>query len=155
MEKDFELQKDGTTLNIVLGKELSTANSGSLKEELSKYCGQGIDEVIFDATGLLFLTSSGLRTVFFAHQNLGGHPRIVFVNCASQIYEVLDHVGLASFVRFEENQERRKQYRKSNMNSLSIKEIDQIISERKKTLEQFSANNDVVCYSMKMRKEEE
>lgn len=150
MEKDYKLWKDGTSLFILLGKELSTANVAQLTDDLSKYCGQGIKKVVFDATALVFITSSGLRVVFYAYQNLGGQPEIVFVNCVQQIYDVLDHVGMASFLKFEEDAELKKQYRKNNLSNLSKVDFDRVISEREKALERFSASNDVVCYSMKI-----
>ena len=37
MEKGFEVTKDGTTLNIVLGSELSIVNASALTIELSIY----------------------------------------------------------------------------------------------------------------------
>ena len=151
MEKDYKLWLDGTTLFIMLGKELSTTNGSQLTDELSKYRGKGIEKVVFDATALIFLTSSGLRVVFYAYQNLGGQPEIVFVNCVQQIYDVLDHVGIASFIKFEENEEFKKRYRKNNFSNLSKEDFEQAISEREKALERFSANNDVVCYSMKLK----
>ena len=154
MGKDFEVQKDGTTLNILLGNELSVANAAKLTDELSKYCGQGIKKVVFDATGLIFLTSSGLRAVFFAYQDLGGEPEIVFVNSVQQIHDVLEHVGLASFIKFENDAEKKKEYRKNNFANLSKDEIAQITSERNQALDNFSAHNDVVCYNLKMGQEE-
>ena len=154
MEKNFKLQKDDTTLYVLLGNELSTDNAAQLTEELSKYCGKGIKKVVFDATGLVFLTSSGLRAVFYAYQDLGDEPEIVFVNCVQQIYDVLNHVGLTSFIKFEEDAEMKKLYRKNNLSNLSKAEIDQLTIERKKALEHFAASNDVVCYSMKIGQED-
>ena len=81
MEKDFEVVKDGTTLTITLGDELSIANASALKGELAKYYGQGIDKVVFDASGLMYLSSAGIQAVIYANQRLGSKAEIVFVNC--------------------------------------------------------------------------
>ena len=54
-EKDFEVVRDGTTLNVLLSKELSYANATTLTDEMLKYSGQGIEKVVFDATVLMFL----------------------------------------------------------------------------------------------------
>ena len=94
MENNFEVKKDGSTLNVLLDDELSVANSPALTEELSKYRNQGIEKVVFDVTGLIYISSSGIRCIFYAFQELGQQPEIVFVNCAKEIYEVLDHVGM-------------------------------------------------------------
>lgn len=153
MENDFIVTKEGTTLTIVLGKELTTANAPALTNELSKYYGQGIEKVLFDATGLIFLTSSGIRTIFFAYQKLGSTPEIVFANCAKEITSVLDHVGLTSVIKFEESMELRKQYRR-RMSELDSDEIEQHAKERKEALENYEAHNDVVCYSMRLGQED-
>ena len=154
MEKNFVVKKDGSTLNIELRKELSADNAPLLMEELSKYENQDIKKVIFDATGLVFLSSSGLRVVFYVYQDLGNQPEIIFVNCVKEIREVLNHVGIAQFIKFEEDAEMKKAYRKNNLTNLSKKEIAQLSSERQKSLDRFSANNDVVCYTMKLGQEE-
>lgn len=154
MEKNFVVKKDGSTLNIELRKELSADNAPLLMEELSKYENQDIKKVIFDATGLVFLSSSGLRVVFYVYQDLGNQPEIIFVNCVKEIREVLNHVGIAQFIKFEEDAEMKKAYRMNNLTNLSKEEIAQLSSERKKSLDRFSANNDVVCYTMKLGQEE-
>ena len=138
---DFEVTKEGTTLNIVLGKKLTVQNAPALTDELSKYRGQDIVKVEFNATGLMFLTSAGLRVVLFAYQILGRSPEIVFVNCAKEIYQVFEHVGLT--------------YRINKLCELDHGEIEQYVSERKQSLEDFSANNDVVCYNLRMGQQDE
>lgn len=154
MDSDFKVIRDGNTLNILLGRDLSVANAGALTDELSKYIGQGIESVVFDATGLVFLSSSGIRSLLFAYQELSNQPEIVFENCAKEIYEVLDIVGLTAFIKFKESLEKKVLYRKRVLNDMSIEDAEQIASERKKELEKFVSSNDMVCYSMKMGEED-
>lgn len=154
MDTDFKVVRDGNTLNILLGKKLSVANASLLTEELSKYVGQGIERIVFDVTGLTYMTSSGIRSLLFAYQEVGSRPEIVFVNCAAEIHEVLDYVGMTTLIKFEESQEKKAQYRRRVLSDLSIGEAEQLSAERKKGLEQFAANNDVVCYSMKLGEED-
>ena len=153
-EKDFEVVRDGTTLNVLLSKELSYANATTLTDEMLKYSGQGIEKVVFDATVLMFLSSSGIRSLLFAYQDLGNRPEIVFVNCAKEIFQVLDHVGLTSFIKFEESSEKRDQYRQKILYEISMRDAEKGVEERKNKLEQFATDNDVVCYSMKMGEED-
>jgi anti-anti-sigma factor len=61
---DYKVTKNGTTLIIELGRALNTANAPALQEELTKYVGQDIEKVYFDASELLTLSSSGLRVVY-------------------------------------------------------------------------------------------
>ena len=136
MNNDFKVNLNGTALVVELGGVLNTVNAPLLQEELNKYMGQAIEKVVFDASELMTLSSSGLRTVYFAKQRLGNKPEIVFVNCAKEIYNTLKMIGLASSIKFV-NVENKK------------------IVRSKEALDEFAANNDVVCYSMKMGQSED
>lgn len=132
MDNDFKVAKKGTALVIELGRSLNTANAPELQDELATYVGQeDIEKVVFDASELLTLSSSGLRVVYFSKQRLGNKPEIVFVNCAKEIYNTLKMIGLASSIKF-------------------LKVEDKRVVRKQEELEEFSANNDVVCYSMKL-----
>ena len=58
---DFELKKEGSTLQVYLGFELSIDNSAELRKMLSDDRGQDISKIGFDATDLVFISSSGIR----------------------------------------------------------------------------------------------
>ena len=133
---EFTVKKNGTALVVELGMSLNTVNAPALQDELATYIGQAIEKVVFDASELMTLSSSGLRTVYFAKQRLGNKPEIVFVNCAKEIYNTLKMIGLASSIKFV-NVENKK------------------IVRSKEALDDFAANNDVVCYSMKMGQDED
>jgi anti-sigma B factor antagonist len=150
MEKDFEVKRSGNMLDIWLDKELTTANAPALTEELSQFRNQGIEKIVFDVTGLIYISSAGLRTLFFAYHDLGSHAKIVFVNCAEEIRDVLDKVGMTSFIKFEEDLKKKSRFRINHLCDLEDGKIEQMAEQRKKNLDSFSANNDVVCYSMKM-----
>jgi anti-anti-sigma factor len=136
MNTDFIIKLNGTALVIELGRVLNTANAPELQEKLSKYVGQTIEKVVFDASELMSLSSSGLRTVYFAKQRLGNKPEIVFVNCAKEIYNTLKMIGLASSIKFLKVESKR-------------------VVRKQETLDEFTANNDVVCYSMKLGQSED
>ena len=131
MDNDFKVAKKGTALVIELGRSLNTANAPELQDELATYVGQDIEKVVFDASELLTLSSSGLRVVYFSKHRLGNKPEIVFVNCAKEIYNTLKMIGLASSIKFLKVESKR-------------------VVRKQEELEEFSANNDVVCYSMKL-----
>ena len=80
MNNDFKVSLNGTSLLIELGRSLNTANAPILQEQLTKYVGQNIEKIVFDASELLTLSSSGLRVVYFSKQRLGNKPEIIFVN---------------------------------------------------------------------------
>ena len=131
MNNDFKVTLNGTALLIELGSSLNTTNAPTLQDELAKFMGEAIEKVVFDASELLSLSSSGLRVVYFAKQRLGNKPEIVFVNCAKEIYNTLKMIGLASSIKF-------------------LKVENKKVVRNKESLDEFAANNDVVCYSMKM-----
>ena len=131
MNNEFTVTLKGTSLVIELGRSLNTANTPELQEELAKYVGQDIEKVVFDASELLTLSSSGLRVVYFSKQRLGNKPEIVFVNCAKEIYNTLKMIGLASSIKFLQVENKR-------------------VVRKQEELDNFAAHNDVVCYSMKL-----
>ena len=128
MNNDFKVTLNGTALLIELGSSLNTTNAPTLQDELAKFMGEAIEKVVFDASELLSLSSSGLRVVYFAKQRLGNKPEIVFVNCAKEIYNTLKMIGLASSIKFLKVESKR-------------------VVRSKESLDEFAANNDVVCYS--------
>ena len=86
MDNQFVINQEGNTLTIVLG--------------LNGYKGKGIEKVVFDATKLAYIASSGIRTIIFAKQKLGGNPVIEFVNCAADIRSVFEMTGLQNYISF-------------------------------------------------------
>jgi len=100
MENQFEVKQDGTVLTIVLGKELNTANAPALMEEINMYRDKGIEKVIFDATSLSYISSSGIRVIIYAKQKVSGSVVIEFVNCAKEIRDVFSMVGIEDHITF-------------------------------------------------------
>ena len=109
---------------------------------------------MYDATALSFVSSSGIRTIMFTFKRLGSNPKIVFVNCAKEIYDVLYLVGLANSIEFVESPEMRKRYQRQMYFTLEQEEIDQQTQQQQDILDNYQANNDVVCYSMKIGEDE-
>ena len=100
MEKDFEIKKDGSVLTVVLGGELSAFNSPALQDELISYKDQRVEKMVFDATKLTYLSSSGVRVILYCKKYLSTNLDIVFVNCNNDVLDVLDLVGLCPYVTF-------------------------------------------------------
>lgn len=98
--KDYEIKKDGSVLTLVLGEELSAVNAPMLLEELTSYKEQGVEKVVFDATRLAYLSSSGVRAIFYCKKYLGSNLELVFVNCCKDVMEVLDLVGIRPHIAF-------------------------------------------------------
>ena len=100
MENQFDVKLEGAILTIVLGNELATANAPALMDELNKYREKAVEKVVFDATNLTYIASSGIRTIIFAKQKLGSNPAIEFVNCAKDIRDVFEMTGIQDYITF-------------------------------------------------------
>ena len=98
--KDYEVKKEDSVLTIILGEELAIANAPALMDELITYNGQGVEKVVFDATNLTYLSSSGVRVILYCKKYLSANSNIVFVNCNNDVLDVLDLVGIRPYITF-------------------------------------------------------
>ena len=150
MEENFNINLDGTTLTVILGVELTKENAPAMLQLLGSYRGQDIRKVVFDATDLVFISSAGIRCIIYARRELGQKPEIVFENCAKEIYEVFEMTGLTRFISFVKDNRINDREDKAKAGD----ELSQKLSNiRQKELDNFAANNDVVCYQMKLGEE--
>ena len=69
-------------------------------EEINKYSETVVEKVVFDATRLNYIASSGIRAIIYTKQKVGGNPAIEFVNCAQNIRDVFKMVGIEDHVTF-------------------------------------------------------
>jgi anti-anti-sigma factor len=99
--KDYEVKKEGSMLTITLGEELAVANAPALMDELASYKEQGVEKVVFDATNLQYLSSSGVRAILYCKKYLSTSSNIVFVNCNKDVLDVFDLVGIRAYITFE------------------------------------------------------
>ena len=102
--KDYEVKKEGAVLTITLGEELAIGNAPALMEELTSYNGQGVEKVVFDATNLTYLSSSGVRVILYCKKYLSANSNIVFINCNQDVLDVLDLVGIRPYITFVNSQ---------------------------------------------------
>jgi len=100
MEKNYEVRRDGTVLTVVLDEELAVDNAPTLLEELTLYKDKGVEKLVFDATKLTYLSSSGVRVIFYCKKYLSDNLEIVFVNCNKEVLDVLDLVGIRPHITF-------------------------------------------------------
>lgn len=152
MDKDFDIKLEGTTLTVELKNELTKRNASNLQQLLSDYLGRDIQRIVFDATDLVFISSSGVRVIIFARQKLGDKPEIVFVNCPQEILDTFGITGLDRFITFVEDERMQKTDDLASVKNESKKRLAEI---RQEELDEFATKNDVVCYQMKLGVEEE
>jgi anti-anti-sigma factor len=102
-EDHFEVRKEGSVLTVVLGTHLSVVNAPALTSEINLYKGQDIEKLVFDATKLTYISSSGIRVILYCKKFLSKNPEIVFVNCNKDILDVFDLVGIIPYITFVTN----------------------------------------------------
>ena len=151
MEKVFNIELEGTTLRVALNFELSATNSANLQEELAKYKGLDIQEIVFDASNLVFISSSGIRVIIFCSRELGKKPKIVFVNCAKEIYESFELTGIHNFITFVEEKSPNDVTEGLGTENEWKRRVEET---KQRMLESYATNNDVVMYQMKIGKNE-
>ena len=103
MDKDFEVKKEGPVLTVVLGENLSVVNASALTDEINLYKGQDIEKLVFDATKLTYISSSGIRVILYCKKFLSKNLEIVFVNCNKEVLDVFDFVGIIPYITFVTN----------------------------------------------------
>ena len=59
-----------------------------------------MEKLVFDATNLTYLSSSGVRVILYCKKYLSNNLEIVFVNCNEDILDVLDFVGVRPYITF-------------------------------------------------------
>ena len=62
--------------------------------------------------------------------------------------------GESSVIKFEDDLDKRREYRQAVFSDLDQEETDRISEERNEALDHFEAHNDVVRYSMKLGQKE-
>ena len=107
-EDHFEVRKEGPVLTVVLGANLSVVNASALTDEINLYKGQDIEKqdiekLVFDATKLTYISSSGIRVILYCKKFLSKNLEIVFVNCNKEVLDVFDLVGIIPYITFVTN----------------------------------------------------
>ena len=102
-EDHFEVRKEGAVLTVVLGASLSVVNASALTDEINLYKGQDIEKLVFDATKLTYISSSGIRVILYCKKFLSKNLEIVFVNCNKEVLDVFDLVGIIPYITFLTN----------------------------------------------------
>lgn len=149
---NWNIRQEGSTLYISLEYELTVFNSPALQDELEKWLSSDIREIVFDASNLVYISSSGIRVILYVKKYLSIPPQVVFKNCAKEIREIFDIAGVSNFVSYVDDMSSAQE---PDLSEDEDDEWQQKMAEAKqKMLEHFSAHNDVVVYQMKLGQNE-
>lgn len=100
-EINVTFQKNGDTLTVIPEGRLDTATSPLLEQKMNPELGSA-QHLIMDFAQVDYISSSGLRLLLAAHQNMeerGGDLRMIHVN--EYIRDVLNLVGFLDIMNVE------------------------------------------------------
>ena len=95
IEKIMEEEK----LIVKLTGRLDTSTAPSLEEALGDY--EGVEEILFDFSGLEYISSAGLRVILAAHKAMSKKKGLVLTGVCDDIMEVFEITGFADILTIE------------------------------------------------------
>jgi anti-sigma B factor antagonist len=100
----MELEKEinGSRLTIRLGGRLDTNSSPQLDAEIADLT--GITELIFDFSGLDYISSSGLRVLLGTQKRMNKTGTMKVIGANETIMEVFDISGFSEIIAIEPKQ---------------------------------------------------
>ena len=94
------LNKDGGTLVASISGRINTATAPQFEKELIPAL-DGVEELILDMTGLLYISSAGLRVILTAQKVMARQGNMVLRNLKPEVYEVFEMTGFVDFLTIE------------------------------------------------------
>ena len=97
---DIRKNIEGSKLEFVLDGRLDTITAPQLEEEV-KASIDGITELVFDFTGLTYVSSAGLRVLLSAQKTMNEKGSMVVRNVSEEIQEIFDVTGFSDILTIE------------------------------------------------------
>lgn len=92
--------QEGTHLTIALDGRLDTMTAPRLEEELRTGL-NGITDLLFDLSGLDYISSAGLRVLLSAHKIMSGKGGMKITHVNEIVQEVFDVTGFSDILTIE------------------------------------------------------
>lgn len=93
-------KQDGTTLTVALEGRLDTVTSPHLEGEL-RTAVNGVTELIFDLTGLEYISSAGMRVLLSAQKVMSRQGKMTIRNIKPEIMEIFEVTGFVDILNIE------------------------------------------------------
>ncbi len=94
-------KEQGTELEIILEGRLDTTTAPQLEAELKRSV-NGITELIFDFTGLEYISSAGLRVLLAAQKVMNKQGTMVVRHANETVMEVFEITGFVDILTVEQ-----------------------------------------------------
>ena len=97
---DMEKQKDGKKLDVKLTGRLDSKTAPELKETLDNEL-NGIEELTFDLSDLIYISSAGLRVILSAQKTMNKQGFMKVTNVQDIVMEVFESTGFVDILTIE------------------------------------------------------
>ena len=97
---DIKKNQEGSKLEFVLDGRLDTITAPQLEEEI-KASLDGITDLIFNFSGLTYVSSAGLRVLLSSQKTMNEKGRMVVKNVSEEIQEIFDVTGFSDILTIE------------------------------------------------------
>ena len=94
------MNKNETTLTVVLQGRLDTLTAPELEEELEPAL-EHIEKLIFDFSELKYISSAGLRVLLSAMQVMENQGEMIVKNVSSAVMEIFEVTGFTDYLIIE------------------------------------------------------
>ena len=91
---------EGERLTLTLSGRLDTNSSPALEAELKQSVG-GVKELIFDFSGVEYISSAGLRVLLAAQKLMNRQGAMLLRNVNEAVMEVFEVTGFSDILRIE------------------------------------------------------
>lgn len=91
---------DGEKLSIALSGRLDTTTAPKLEAEL-KQSVDGIKELVFDFSGVEYISSAGLRVLLTAQKVMNRQGRMKLVGVNADVMEIFEITGFSDILTIE------------------------------------------------------
>ena len=97
---DIKKNQEGSKLEFVLDGRLDTITAPQLEEEI-KASLDGITDLIFNFSGLTYVSSAGLRVLLSSQKTMNEKGSMVVKNVSDEIQEIFDVTGFSDILTIE------------------------------------------------------
>ena len=97
---DIKKNLDGSKLEFVLDGRLDTITAPQLEEEVKSSL-DAITELIFNFSGLTYVSSAGLRVLLSSQKTMNEKGSMVVKNVSDEIQEIFDVTGFSDILTIE------------------------------------------------------
>ena len=97
---DIKKKQEGSRLEFALEVRLDTITAPQLEEEV-KASLDGVTELIFNFSGLAYVSSAGLRVLLSSQKTMNEKGSMVVKNVSEEIQEIFDVTGFSDILTIE------------------------------------------------------